>query len=779
LAVGAVFLALTLYYNVSVPLWESDNEWAHYQYIRYIATQRILPTTDTQIEVASTGDLCSELPEGGVTTVHQFRQPPLYYLLGTLAVAGMDVQTDMPLAANPHVHTPGSEGGLNLTVHDPSERFPYRGTGLAVHRVRLMSGVIALAGLAAVYLSGLLLFPGRRYLALAMLAVNAFIPQYVFSASVVNNDILVGALGAWCIYLCLLYLLRQPHALVLALAVVAAGLGIMAKYTALVLAPVIIITILIALARGWRQDRTAFVRQLGQTLLVLGLASAPLVLWFLRNRRLSGHLFAAYADVTNTLVQSALGGPAVVGGSRLQEALYATRFALMTFWGLFGNDNVALPAPLVVALQGIFLASLVGVGLVLAQRRQPAVLRVAAAAALLVVAAAWYVNFVKAAGTAEPRGRYFLPVYSVISFLLVLGIDRLLPARWQRRGATLLPGFLLLVTVVIPPLLLRPTYAPPAVGTDAALRPGEQPVNAFFGDFAELLGYRIAPQRVGLYETAEVTLVWRALRETTNNYTVGVHLLDGANTSHDRQARFPGGGNLATSLWRTGDVFRDTYQVGLGPGARDILPSLGRIKVAMYCYTPQEDRPLAVTAQDGALLGDAVYLGRLKLADVNAVQPAAEPALFTFGDELALEQVSYAPQAFPLGDEIAIDLQWRAQRQPAHDYTVFAHMVDAQGETVAAFDIPLTGGYYPSSLWDAGELVQHSHRLPVMGLLLTSDMTLQLGLYDPVSGVRLPVFDANGVRQPNDAVVLATYPGLDDFIFLPVVQRSETPGGGP
>jgi hypothetical protein len=199
----------------------------------------------------------------------------------------------------------------------------------------------------------------------------------------------------------------------------------------------------------------------------------------------------------------------------------------------------------------------------------------------------------------------------------------------------------------------------------------------------------------------------------------------------------------------------------------------------MYCYTPQEDRPLAVTAQDGALLGDAVYLGRLKLADVNAVQPAAEPALFTFGDELALEQVSYAPQAFPLGDEIAIDLQWRAQRQPAHDYTVFAHMVDAQGETVAAFDIPLTGGYYPSSLWDAGELVQHSHRLPVMGLLLTSDMTLQLGLYDPVSGVRLPVFDANGVRQPNDAVVLATYPGLDDFIFLPVVQRSETPGGGP
>lgn len=779
LAVGVVFFALTLYYSVTIPLWESDNEWAHYQYIRYIATERRLPAADTQIEVAPTGDLCSALPEGGLTTVHQFRQPPLYYLLGTLAVAGMDVQTDLPLMTNPHVHLPHSQGGLNVAVHGENERFPYQGTALAVHRVRLLSGVIGLAGLAAVYLSGLLLFPGRRYLALAMMAVNAFVPQYVFSASVVNNDILVGALGAWCVFLCLLYLLRRPHVLVLALAVLVAGLGILAKYTGLILAPVIAVTLVVALAAGWRRDRATFVRHLGQTLLVLGLAVAPVVYLFLRNPRLSGHLFAAYADVTYMLGQDGLGGSSVLGVSRLEDALHATRFALMTFWGLFGNDNLALPTPVVVVLQVIFLASLIGVALVLVQRRQPAVLRVAAAAALLVVAAAWYVNFVKAAGTAEPRGRYFLPIYSVISFLLVLGIDRLLPVRWQRRGAALLPGLLLVLTLAVPPLLLRPTYAPPAVSRDPALLPGEQSIHAVFGDFAELLGYRIEPQRLGLYETAEVTLVWRALRETSNNYTVGVHLVDGANGAQDRQTRFPGRGNLATSLWKQGDVIRDTYQVGLGPAARDSLPSLGRIKVAMYCYWVDDFPLLDVTDSQGNFLGDAAYLNRLKLADAEAVQPAAAPALFTFGDEIALEAVSVAPQAFPLGDEIVIDLQWRALRQPAHDYTVFAHLIDAQGGTAAAFDIPLTGGYYPSSLWDAGELVQHEHRLPVTGVLLTSDMTLQLGLYDPASGARLPAFDASGVQQPNDAIVLATYGGLDDFIFLPAVQRSEAPGGGP
>lgn len=779
LAVGALFCALTLYYNATVPLWEADNEWAHYQYIRYIAVERRLPAAETPIALAPTGDLCSLASVDGLSSVHQFRQPPLYYLLGALALAGSDLAADLPVALNPHVHTPHSQGGLNVAVHGDAERFPYQGTALAVHRVRLLSGLIGLAGLAAVYLSGLLLFPTRRYLALAMLAVNAFIPQYIFSASVVNNDILAAALGAWCIYFCLRYLHGQPRPLTLLLAVLAAGLGIVAKYTALVLVPVVIMTLLLGLAMVWRRDRPGFARHLGQTLLALGLASAPLLLWLARNRRLYGHLLAAYADVTTVFVQETLGAPSAVESGLLHQALYATRFVLMTFWGLFGNDNIALPTALIVLLQGVFLVSLVGVLWILAQRRQPAELRVAVAAALLVLALAWLINFVKAAGSAEPRGRYFLPIYSVISFLLVVGIDRVLPGRWRAKGAALLPGLLLVLSAALPLALLRPAYAAPSVGMDAALRPGEQPINAVFGDFAELLGYRIEPQRLGLYETAEVTLVWRALRETSNNYTVGVHLLDGANNSLDRQTRFPGGGNRATSLWRTGEVFRDSYRVGLGSDARGSLPSLGRIKVAMYCYAPEGDRPLAVADQAGNSLGDAVYLGRLKLAEVDAPPVPPAPALYTFGDDLALEQLSFAPQAFPLGAEIVIDTQWRALRSPQRDYTFFAHLVDAQGEVVSGFDIPLTGGYYPNSMWETGELVQHSHPMPVMGLLLTRDLTLQMGLYDPASGVRLPVFDASGARQPNDVIVLGSYAGLDYFNFLPIIWHSDASGESP
>lgn len=771
---GALFFLLTVYYNVAVPLWEADNEWSHYQYIRYIATQRSLPAPDTRIALPHGADLCRAPDEDGTTTVHQFRQPPLYYLLGVLAVAGADLEPDLPLVDNPHVFVPYNEGGRNVAVHSPAERFPYQGAVLAVHRVRLFSGLIGLAGLAATYLSGLLLFPQRRYLALAMMAVNAFIPQVVFSASVVNNDILVGALGWWCVYFCLRYLLRQSSPWILALAVLTAGLAIATKYSGVVLAPVVAITVIISLLRSWRQDRARFRRELWQTALVAALASAPILLWLARNWALYGQIFPAYERlISSLLLPDTLLGPQSAGQERLRDPLYTAQFALMTFWGLFGNDNIALPSLMVALFEGVFLASALGVTLVIVDRRQSSTLRAAALVAVVVVVEAWLVNFVKAAGTSEPRGRYFLPIYSTVSFLLVLGIDRLWPARWQVRGAALLPAMLLALTIAVPPLLLRPAYAPPPIDAAADLRPGEEPLNAVFGDFAELLGYRIQPQRVGVYESVQVTLVWRALQATPSNYTVGVHLLDGANVSHDRMARFPGGGNFATSLWQPGDVFRDVYQVGLGPESRDSLPSLGRIKVALYCYAGGDDQALDVTDPQGNSLGDAVYFGRIKLAanDVQAETQSSAAPLYDFGGQMALEQFSMTPDAFPFGPELAIETHWRALAAPAGDYTLFVHLIDQQGDTVAAKDLPLTGGYYPSGLWEGGDRVTHVHRLPLPATQADGEYALRIGLYDPATGIRLPITDARGVELADAQATLASFTVSAHYIFVPVVQR--------
>lgn len=761
---SALFLALSLFYNATIPLWESDNEWSHYQYIRTIVLTGRLPAPDSTVSLSASADSCADVAFAEQIAAHQFRQPPLYYLLGSLVVRDLDISDTTAPTINPHLHS--GDGGLNVAVHAP----PQRGTALAVHRLRLLSGLIGLAGLIPVYLSGLLLFPGRRRLALALLAINAFVPQYVFSASVINNDILAGALGAWCLYFCLAYALQRPRALVLALAVLAAALSITAKYSGLALLPALALALALRLGYTWHHRRSEFAGQLGRAALVLLVAAAPLTIWLLQNSQTTGHAFGSYAEIIAVLQENPQAHPAAPPATVLP--LRSTQFALMTFWGLFGNDNIALPGPLLLVLQAVALLAAAGAIWAILDRRGPAALRMALLAAFVVLLGAWSINLVKAAGTGEPRGRYFLPVYLLISLLLVAGIDRLLPRRWRAGGAVVLPALLLLISLAVPLLLLRPTYAPPASAASADLLPGEQPLYALFGDNAELLGYRIEPDQLTMYNTATVTLVWRARQATTNSYTVAVDLLNGDNQSLYRVARFPGNGNLATSLWQPGMVFRDVYRVALGPTARPGLPSLGRIKVSMYCYAPQKADLLPVSDQAGTVLGDSVVIGRMRLADnISPAAPAAPP-LYRFGDALALQAVTVTPDDLLLGPDLQIELQWLALAQPAQDYTVFAHLDDAQGHTATAFDLPLTDGRYPSGLWQAGDLVTHHQRVPLPPTGLHGPYVLRLGVYDPSNGARLPVTDTADISQANSEIVLGPFHPPNGYLFLPVVEIS-------
>lgn len=773
LAVGALFFLLAFYYNVTVPLWEADSEWAHYQYARFIALNRRLPRVDDQVSLPAVADRCAALTRPTAVEVHQFRQPPLYYLLSAAVLLPLDLSDDLPVTDNPHVFTPLNQGGSNVAVHTAAEAFPYRGTALAVHLVRLASAAMGLAGLMAAYLLGVWLFPQQRGLAAALMAFLALNPQYIFSSATVNNDILAGALGAWCLYLATQGALRGPRPVATALAGLAMALAVLAKYTAIALVPVVLVALAANLVQAWRSDRSRFARRGLVGVGLLAVAALPVAGWLLRNQRLYGELFIGYdylmaaflGDPTETLL-SADEGAAV-------NPLRSLQFTAMTFWGLFGNDNVALPPPVLAVLYALSLAALVGLALFLLDRRQPRDLRTAAVCAVLFVAVAWALATVKALGTSEPRGRYLIPLYAAASLLLVVGLHRLLPSRLKGAGLWAAAAFLALLTAAVPLFLLRPAYAAPKLAASADLLPGEQPLHATFGDLAELVGYRIEPERLQVFEKAEVTLVWRALRSTPNNYTVSVHLLDGGQQPHGFVARFPGRGNFATSLWQPGDVFRETYEVYLEPSVRDRTPSLGQVQVAMYCYGDDANTHLPVTDPTGAVVGDTAIFGRFKLATAPRDPPptvAEEPALrYRLGDAIGVEAIQVAPEKAVRNQEMAIELALRALGRPAADYTVFAHLVDAAGDQVAGYDQPLTGGYYPSGLWEAGERIVHRHRLPIPPRLPDGVYTVRVGLYDPQTGQRLPVQDAAGNTLADGALPVGSFPAVGGPVYLPYV----------
>ncbi|MBI5304961.1 MAG: hypothetical protein HY868_22710 [Chloroflexi bacterium] len=96
-------------------------------------------------------------------------------------------------------------------------------------------------------------------------------------------------------------------------------------------------------------------------------------------------------------------------------------------------------------------------------------------------------------------------------------------------------------------------------------------------------------------------------------------------------------------------------------------------------------------------------------------------------------------------------LYWRVAQKIATDLTVFAHLADANERVVAQQDSAPVRGTYPTSAWQPGELIVDAYDLQVDAM---GTFTILVGMYDSATLARVPVFDANNVRQPNDRVTL-------------------------
>jgi hypothetical protein len=84
---------------------------------------------------------------------------------------------------------------------------------------------------------------------------------------------------------------------------------------------------------------------------------------------------------------------------------------------------------------------------------------------------------------------------------------------------------------------------------------------------------------------------------------------------------------------------------------------------------------------------------------------------------------------------LQINLYWRARAALPHDYWLFVHVLNAQGERVAQRDAPLRGAEYPASQWQAGELVIDRADL-LLPALPPGRYQVVIGVYDVQTGQR-------------------------------------------
>jgi hypothetical protein len=105
------------------------------------------------------------------------------------------------------------------------------------------------------------------------------------------------------------------------------------------------------------------------------------------------------------------------------------------------------------------------------------------------------------------------------------------------------------------------------------------------------------------------------------------------------------------------------------------------------------------------------------------------------------------------GDVLSVRLAWRATDRPAADYTVFLHLAAADERILAQHDAQPLGGTYPTSIWEAGEVVVETVSLSIPADAAPGAYALWMGMYDARDNRRLSV-TRTGRRLPEDRVPL-------------------------
>ncbi|MCW5861373.1 MAG: hypothetical protein KIS63_23960, partial [Caldilineales bacterium] len=144
--------------------------------------------------------------------------------------------------------------------------------------------------------------------------------------------------------------------------------------------------------------------------------------------------------------------------------------------------------------------------------------------------------------------------------------------RWGRKNRMLRAAALLL-------LILALALALNGLGAGRQTR-APQPAQAQIADVAQVIGWEARPGRGA--EALDVTLYWLALRETSVDYKVFVHLLDGSGQVIAQHDGDPVGGYTPTTRWRRGEIIADTHRIPLPTG---VAPGDYGLKVGMYELT--------------------------------------------------------------------------------------------------------------------------------------------------------------------------------------------------
>ena len=172
-----------------------------------------------------------------------------------------------------------------------------------------------------------------------------------------------------------------------------------------------------------------------------------------------------------------------------------------------------------------------------------------------------------------------------------------------------------------------------------------------------------------------------------------------------------------------------------------------------YLPPDQSGWERALRSEDFLLSDDRVSGPSQQRLALYALAPAAElvesgvgtvfgdPAMSPVSEAngwMRLNGYALTPTAAP-GGQVLLTLLWESLQLVTTDYQVFVHLLDAQGNKLLQRDGQPVVWLRPTSTWQPGEIITDRYGLLLPAALPAGRYTLDVGLYDPVTGQRLAV----------------------------------------
>jgi uncharacterized membrane protein len=273
------------------------------------------------------------------------------------------------------------------------------------------------------------------------------------------------------------------------------------------------------------------------------------------------------------------------------------------------------------------------------------------------------------------------------------------------------------------------------------------PLDVLFGNDLELLGFDVLPGRDGV---VNLRAYWRARQPLATDLLLPFFITDGQ--GHEVGAsihREPANFWYPTTRWKPGEIVQITsLNLPIGRRGQDFGIALGAQPGGDPWDTSGRLRPVVLSAPSplrtpgqGALLevvafhNDHDLLTPITAPLQPVVSPPQHPLDAAFDSGIGLKGYSVT-RGQP--GTLDLSLYWTASGPIGVPYTVFAHVLDSDGKLVAQRDSPPRNGVKATTAWLAGETIDDSVEIPLPDDVAARAAQLEVGLYDPATGHRLP-----------------------------------------